>query len=117
MQPDRVYLEDMLAAADSIVVFVAGRDATVFAADDMLRSAVLFKLIVIGEAASKVSRELRALQPDVPWQDLVAFRNLAVHAYFGVDWSIVWTTGTKDVPPLRERIAAVLAAEARRGGD
>jgi uncharacterized protein with HEPN domain len=110
MRPDRLYLEDMLAAATAIAGFVGGRDARVFAADDMARSAVLFKPIVIGEAASKISRELRTEHADLPWQDIVAFRNLAVHAYFGVDWDIVWTTATEDVPPLRVRIAAILAA-------
>jgi uncharacterized protein with HEPN domain len=110
MRPDRLYLEDVLTAADSIATFVGGRTLTTFAADDLVRSAVLFKLIVIGEAANKVSRGLRAQYPDVPWQDIVAFRNLAVHAYFGVDWHIVWATATSDVPPLRIRVAAILAA-------
>jgi uncharacterized protein with HEPN domain len=110
MRPDRLYLEDVLAAAAAIAAFIDGRDATSFAADDMARSAVLFKLIVIGEAASKFSRDLRTQHADLAWQDIVAFRNLAVHAYFGVDWEIVWTTATEDVPPLRERVAAILAA-------
>jgi uncharacterized protein with HEPN domain len=113
MQPDRLYLEDILVAADAIISFVDGRDAAALAEDDMARSAVLFKLVVMGEAASKVSRELRELQPEVPWLDIVAFRNLAVHAYFGVDWEMVWTTGARDVPSLRDRIAAILGAEAR----
>jgi uncharacterized protein with HEPN domain len=110
MRPDRLYLEDIVAAADAIVAFVSGRDASAFAADDIVRSAVLFKLIVIGEAASKVSPELRARLVDVPWQDVVGFRNVAVHAYFGVDWDIVWTTATEDIPPLRERVASLLTA-------
>jgi uncharacterized protein with HEPN domain len=110
IRPDRLYLEDIVAAADAIVAFVSGRDASAFAADDIVRSAVLFKLIVIGEAASKVSPELRARLVDVPWQDVVGFRNVAVHAYFGVDWDIVWTTATEDIPPLRERVASLLTA-------
>ncbi|MCP4546772.1 MAG: DUF86 domain-containing protein, partial [bacterium] len=48
-------------------------------------------------------------QPDVDWRDIVAFRNIAVHAYFSVDWSIVWTTATEDAPALRERVEKILA--------
>ena len=110
MRPDRLYLEDIVAAADAIVAFIGGRDSGEFAADDVVRSAVLFKLIVIGEAANKLSPELRGQVADVPWQDIVAFRNIAVHAYFGVDWDIVWTTVTEDIPPLRERVLALLSA-------
>jgi uncharacterized protein with HEPN domain len=109
MRPDRLYLEDVLAAADAIAGFVRDRDPGALAADDLVRSAVLFKLVVIGEAVSKLSRELRKKHDDLPWQDIVAFRNLAVHAYFGVDWDIVWTTATEDVPPLRARVVSILA--------
>ncbi len=36
---------------------------------------------------------------------------IAVHQYFGVSWETVWNTAMQDVPILRERIAAILAAE------
>jgi uncharacterized protein with HEPN domain len=52
----------------------------------MMRSAVLQKLAIIGEAASRVSKDLRSRYDEVPWARIVAFRNILVHAYFGVDW-------------------------------
>jgi uncharacterized protein with HEPN domain len=96
-------------ACDAVRAFVEKRDEAVFANDDLVRSAVLFKLVVIGEATGKVSPALRAAHPAVPWLDIVSFRNFAVHTYFGVDWSIVWTTATQDVPVLQQEIAAILA--------
>jgi uncharacterized protein with HEPN domain len=41
----------------------------------------------------------------------VGFRNIAVHAYFAVDWSIVWVTATQDAPQLRQQVSKILAAE------
>jgi uncharacterized protein with HEPN domain len=38
-------------------------------------------------------------------------RNLLVHAYFSVDWDVVWTTATDSVPRLAGQIAKILAPE------
>jgi uncharacterized protein with HEPN domain len=51
----------------------------------MLRSAVVQKLAIIGEAAARVSEEIKTRQPHVPWPRIVAFRNILIHAYFGID--------------------------------
>jgi uncharacterized protein with HEPN domain len=80
----------------------------------LLRSAVLYQLVVIGEAAARLSAELRARYSSVPWQVVVGFRNVAVHAYFSIDWSIVWTTAASDVPNLREQILRIIAGEESR---
>lgn len=67
---------------------------------------VLFlqKLIVIGEAVARLPRSFTNRYPDIPWSDIVAFRNIAVHEYFAADWQIVWVTVTKDVSHLRQQI-------------
>lgn len=41
----------------------------------------------------------------------MAFRNIAVHAYFSVDWPTVWVAATDDAPALRTKVVAILAAE------
>ena len=51
------------------------------------------------------------LQDMVEAADNIAFRNLVVHEYFGLDWSIVLDTATTLVPVLRDQIAGVLSAE------
>ena len=42
---------------------------------------------------------------------MVAFRNILVHAYFGIDWDIVWHAVSRQVPDLASRIAAILEAD------
>lgn len=39
------------------------------------------------------------------------FRNIAVHAYFAVDWDIVWATAREDVPVLKEQIESIIYIE------
>ena len=75
------------------------------------RAAVLHELTVIGEAASRVSADLRSRHAEVPWAKIVAFRNFVVHEDFGLRWAIVWETATALVPALRSQIETILRAE------
>lgn len=82
-----------------------------FFKDEMRQSAVLQKLIVIGEAAARLPADCRQQHPEVKWADIVGFRNIAVHEYFVISWPIVWVTATQDVPNLRHKVARILAEE------
>lgn len=115
MQRNELYLLDIVEASDAIASFIHGIDEVRFVSNDMIRSAVLQKLTIIGEAAAQISTDLRSRHPDIPWRNVVAFRNLVVHAYFRVDWSIVWTTATQDVPDLRNRISKIIQIESSQG--
>ncbi|WP_287640534.1 DUF86 domain-containing protein [Accumulibacter sp.] len=105
-----MYLLDIVQAADSIAQFVAGMEEEQFVGDDLVRSAVLHKLAVIGEAAARVSSELKHSYPGIPWADIVGFRNIAVHAYFSVDWRLVWNAAVSDAPMLKCDIEAIVKA-------
>jgi uncharacterized protein with HEPN domain len=110
MRPDRLYLTDIMEAADAIERFLGDVGGMkYFQADELRQAAILQKLIVIGEAAARISPKLKQQRSDVEWADIIGFRNIAVHAYFSVDWAVVWITATKDVPRLREQIEAILA--------
>jgi len=69
----------------------------------------LQKLTIIGEAASRLSKSFKEQHKNIEWADIVEFRNIAVHTYFPVDWSIAWTAATKEVPCLRRKIAAIIS--------
>jgi uncharacterized protein with HEPN domain len=111
MRPEVLYLTDVVEAADAIRRFLVEVPRETFLNDEILQSAVLQKLIVIGEAAARLSSDFRADHPGVPWADVVGFRNIAVHEYFAVSWPIVWVTATQDVPSLRADVVAILEDE------
>ena len=111
MRPERLYLSDIVEAADAIAEFLEDVPEEQFLKSDLFRSAALQKLTVIGEAASRLPEELCERHPEIPWGDIVGFRNIAVHAYFAVDWSIVWVAATEEAPLLRRQIAEILAQE------
>ncbi len=111
MRRDRLYLDDVVEAADAISSFLVGVTEEQFLASDLLQSAVLQKLTIIGEAAARLSPEFKASAPHIPWSDIAAFRNIAVHAYFSVQWPIVWVAATDEAPLLRTQALALLPAE------
>jgi len=111
MRREELYLADMLEAADAIQQFLAGIDRNSFLESDLLRSAVLQKLTIIGEAAARLPKEFRDRHTDIEWTDIIGFRNITVHAYFAVDWSIIWVTAIQDTPELRRVVADILLRE------
>jgi len=111
MRREELYLRDIVEATDAIAGFLKGADREAFLTDDLLRSAVLQKLTIIGEGAARLPGSFRDSHPGVEWPDVVAFRNLAVHAYFAIDWAIVWATAIDDAPRIRAAVADILAAE------
>ncbi len=98
MRPELLYLNDIIEAADAIQRFLANVDRANFLRSELIASAVLQKLIVIGEAAARIPSDFREKHENVEWSDITAFRNIAVHAYFSVDWATVWVTATQDCP-------------------
>jgi uncharacterized protein with HEPN domain len=111
MRPERLYLSDIVEAVDSIKGFLAGIQESEFLKNDLIRSAVLQKLTIIGEAAARLPEDLCERYPEIPWRDIAAFRNIAVHAYFAVEWPIVWVAATEEVSLLRDQVAEVLARD------
>ena len=108
MRPEELYLTDILEAAQAITKFCESVRFEQFEGNDMLRSAVLQKLIVVGEAASHMPDQYRIEHPDIPWLDMIAFRNFAVHEYFAVNWQIVWDTAKEDIPLIEKQIKELL---------
>lgn len=108
MRHEQLYLTDIVEAAADIADFIQGLDLDEFAASKVVHSAVLQKLIVIGEAANKVPKGIQLHYPDIPWTDIIGLRNTIAHAYFSVVWSRIWKTASKDVPTLAQQIGRIL---------
>jgi uncharacterized protein with HEPN domain len=111
MRREKLYLLDIIEAADAIRRFIEDATRESFLKDDKLQSSVLLKLLLMGEAASKLSADFRARHLKIEWTDIIGFRNIAVHAYFAVEWPIVWIAATQDAPELRSKIAKILRKE------
>ena len=81
---DAALLLDMILASQDAISFIAGLDEAAFLASRLHQSAVIRSLEIIGEAASKVSGDLKAVHSEIPWRDIVAMRHRLIHGYADV---------------------------------
>lgn len=65
----------------------------------MLALSLIKEIEIIGEAASRVSPELKQTL-SIPWADIVGMRNRLIHAYFEIDFDILWDTVSSALDPL-----------------
>ncbi|MBE0671278.1 MAG: DUF86 domain-containing protein [Anaerolineales bacterium] len=111
MRPEKLYLTDIVEASQAIARFIMGENYYEFEQNEMMNSAVLQKLMVIGEAASRLPKEFTSRFPEIPWVDIIGFRNIAVHEYFAIRWDIAWVAASEEVPVLKEQVEKILREE------
>jgi uncharacterized protein with HEPN domain len=105
------FLWDAQRAAHRIIRFVTGRSFEDYVADDMLYSAVERQFEIIGEAFVGLRRldpTLAGQLPDVA--QIIAFRNVLVHAYATINHRIVWDVIKDDLPRLQSKLTELLEA-------
>lgn len=107
-KPDRIRLQHMLDAANEALEFVRGKRRSDLDTDRKLVLSLVKELEIIGEAAGKVSAEIRTQYGSIPWQDISGMRNRLIHAYFDIDLDVVWSTITKDLPALKLELEKIL---------
>jgi uncharacterized protein with HEPN domain len=105
-RPEKL-LSDVLAAAASIRQFLQGHTREAYGSDLMLRSAVERQLEILGEAVRRLEVLDSALAQRISeHRRIIAFRNIIVHGYDGLDDDVVWQIVMDKLP--------ILAEEARR---
>jgi len=85
-----------------------GKGRTEFKSDELLQIWFVHHLQIIGEAASRLSDEIRAQHPEVPWGQMIGMRHILVHGYFEVDSEIVWNTAQVNLIQLKKQITDIL---------
>ena len=107
MRDDPGRLRDILDAIDRVEQYVEkGRKE--FEQNELHQIWIVHHVQIIGEAARGLSRGMRSTNPQVPWADVIAMRNILIHEYFGIDLQEVWDTAVNDLPKLREQVEAML---------
>lgn len=97
---DRIRISHMLEAAESALGFCAGKSFQDLHNDRQLSFAIVRALEIVGEAASQLPADFRESNADIPWREIITMRNKLIHAYFDINFDIVWSTLTHDLPAL-----------------
>jgi uncharacterized protein with HEPN domain len=108
---DRVFIAQMIEAAEAALEFCDGETREQFLDDRLVAFAVVRAIQLVGQAARGVSIEVQDARPEIPWRQMIGMRNVVVHDYADVDLTLVWKTVHDDLPGLIERLQAVLAED------
>jgi len=114
MRTDELYLRDIVEACDAIENFIAGLTMDSVLGSDLILSAVIRKLEIIGEACSKLPLALRDEHPEIDWRAIIGFRNILAHQYFSANLDIIWEAASNRIGPLKDNILAILRSQAQR---
>jgi uncharacterized protein with HEPN domain len=108
MRDDRERLLDILEAIERIDRYaVRGREA--FENDELIQNWITHQLQIIGEAAARITPDLRENHPEVPWRQIIGMRNVLTHGYFEIDLDIVWAVVERDLGKLRSQVEAIVS--------
>lgn len=98
----------MLNAIEESFVFVEVKSRKDLNNDRMLVLSLIKEIEIIGEAASKISVELKTKYSEIPWVDIVGMRNKLIHGYFEVNLDILWETIDKDLIELHKQLQVII---------
>ncbi len=104
MRSSLLYLSEMIDAVEAIEDFTHGMNMEGFLCDEKTKSAVVRQFEILGEAAKAMPENIKALVPNLPWSRIAGMRDRLFHAYFVVDYNLVWDTVENELPILKERL-------------
>jgi uncharacterized protein with HEPN domain len=108
MRGEAEFLRDMLDSAVRLQRELVGKSYAFFLADETLQDAVVLRLMIIGEAAKKISTATRATLAGIPFDEIARMRDVMVHVYWRINHRIVWDTAIQDVPVLIRELTTYL---------
>jgi uncharacterized protein with HEPN domain len=104
-----VFLEDMLTAAEKITTYAQGLTSSDITKNGEKTEAILYNLLILGEAAKGVPENIRSTYPDIPWRSITGMRDKIIHQYWGINQIQIFKTVTEEIPPLITTIKTILA--------
>lgn len=100
-------VQDIMNAIESIKRATKGKTEREFCDDEVLISAVIRWLEIIGEAAKYVPQKIKQDNPGVPWKEMAGMRDVAIHDYADLIPEDIWKTVVNDIPSLYKQIKKI----------
>lgn len=97
-------LRDIMRQIDLAIEFTADLSIEQLEADLRTLYAVTRCLEIISEASRRLSDELKARHPEIPWRNIAGAGNVYRHDYEDVTGHQVWQAVKLALPPLRAAV-------------
>ncbi|KKJ00248.1 HepT-like ribonuclease domain-containing protein [Prochlorothrix hollandica] len=90
MSKDKDSVTDILEAIEEILVSMGGVSFAQLSANREKQAAILYFVIIMGEATKRLSKNFRASHPEIDWQGIAGMRDILAHQYDRVDIQVIW---------------------------
>lgn len=104
----RPFVIDILNAIADIEEFCENKSFEQFSQDKKTQAAVIQRLMVIGEASNRISKELRDKHPEVEWSRIIRSRHILVHEYDMINLEVIWRVHQVYLPELKKSLDQIL---------
>ena len=105
---DKEFLSDIIESITRIKSYTHNVSYSQFLKDIKTQDSVVRNLEIIGEAAKRISDELKKNNPSVEWKNISDLRNRLIHDYFGINLDIVWGIIEEDLDTLKKEISKII---------
>lgn len=101
-KPDKYYMEKALFEIEAIIQYTNGLSFEEFMGDVKTIDATMFRLQQMIEHIKEISSNFKEKHSEIPWIDIVGFRNRIVHEYGKTDYTTVYEIITVNIYQLKE---------------
>ncbi len=104
----KLYILDIKNSVSNIFEYTDGMRYEDFELDKKTIDAVVRNFEIIGEAGNQLPRVFKIKYKNIEWRNLIDFRNVIIHEYFGVNIEIVWDIIHNELPKLDNDIRELI---------
>lgn len=106
-----LYLKDILTSISKIENYIKEDSFEDFRKKEVIIDAVLNNILIIGEASSQLQNEIKDKYNNVPWREIIDFRNVAIHKYHSLNLKMIWSILKEKIPKFKKDIEEILNKE------
>jgi len=106
----KLFIKDIVDAMEHIEEFTGDMALEELEADEMASSAVIRKFEVIGEAVKHIPNKVKEEHKGIQWKSMAGMRDRLIHAYFGIDYKLVWAAIKNEIPKLKPKLKKLLSS-------
>ena len=99
-EADGLYLDQIIELVTLIRTDLQNVPQADFLRNRTLGDATALRLGAIGELSRKLSSDLKARNPEVPWERMYKLRNIVAHHDDRINYGIIWEVATTAVDEL-----------------
>ncbi len=99
-----ILLEDIIESIEKIKSYTENMTLPQFLSDQKTKDAVARNFEIMGEAVARMTSEFKNVHTHINWLVLKDFRNVLIHSYEIIDYSIVWSIVQKKLPSVLEEL-------------